>query len=123
MNDLPHRIRLPKPWNVVTSYGTAPHDADVQVTMHEFQRNFQCPSGLNANSRLELEIQPHENGLQQLACFLNGLALDNGTSESGVWRMPIQPNMLQPVNRLTVHLTYPGQQPEAILPQVALVIR
>ena len=116
MNDAAHRIRLPKPWNVTAN-------CDTNLTTHEFQRNFQCPSGLDDTSRVELEIQVEDiDGLQQIECSLNEHAIVSVALDARLWRVPISREWLQSINRLTIRLMWLGERPNAVLPQVAILI-
>ncbi len=123
MNDALHRIRLPKPWSVITTQGTDPQASDVSITTHEFQRNFQRPSGLTDHSRVELEIQLDDSeSLQRCECLLNADPLDAQAVDARRWRVPIECDRLQSINRLTIRLVWLGQRQEAVLPQVAILI-
>lgn len=119
-----HRIRLPAPWKLASSSAPNPREDGGQITTHEFQRNFQRPSGLTESSRVELEIQildDDNHGLPKVACLLNEHVIDITEIASGVSRGPMQLEILQAINRLTIRLIWLGDRP-AVLPRVAILI-
>lgn len=122
-----HRIRLPKPWNVTSSWVTDPNRADVRITTHEFRRTFQSPTGLSPNTCVAIEIAL-DNDPNELLGTLNDVRLAIERDGVGCYRAKVDLAHLQTMNRLCLTITRrdepmvadePQQEP---LPHVALSI-
>lgn len=122
---LEHRIRLPKPWDVVVREEVDRSRFDGHLTIHEFQRNFQRPSGLDASTRIELDVQLQQANTDSLLCvdcLLNDCDLGSDSFEGGRGSLRLTLAQLMPSNRLLIRVTWRGAQPDASIPQVAIVL-
>lgn len=120
-----HRIRLPKPWNVTVDCETDPDQTDVRITIIEFVRNFQRPSGLLESSRITIEVQVEQSDLdrlQSIECLLNELPLASSVVVEGRMTSQVRPNQLRPTNRLVVREIWLGDQANTSVPRVEIVL-
>lgn len=105
---------------------------DARWVSREYQRSFQCPTGLDDRSRVSLEVAYRSSdGLCPLVeCLLNGQELAPnplGQPENGLRYFRVPLDSLRGTNLLAVRVS--GPQPEedsnnsgATLPQVVLVL-
>lgn len=100
----PHRIRLPAPWQVTRLPGARASPAQSSVV---FQRNFQRPTGLTAQSALALEVTLLEPLAINVA--LNGVPCSINRRSDVAFEVPLSADQMRPVNELEITVEVPAE--------------
>lgn len=120
-----HNIRLRRPWHktlvgsdVVTRVDVpeSPGEAADQASTYQYARRFNCPTGLDSQSKVHLAISGW-NG-QIVSILLNGHPLEPGTQSMNV----DVTDLLEPHNQIIIQLTGTHKAPASLTGEVGLAI-